>query len=68
MTDGSQAPLGVAEKVLPFASTVFTQVVSATFEEAVVLFGMAGTGPPKAPGRLSMLAWAVSICLRRSAA
>src|SRR5277367_1409221 len=67
MTDGSHAPLGVAENALPQRSTTFTQVVSLTGPNAAGLLGN-GACEPTAPGRCSREACLGSISLRRSAA
>src|SRR5579872_3876689 len=67
ITDGSQAPLGVALKALPWRSTTLTQVVSFTGSRDAVVVGRL-IGVPRLPGRDSSEACAGSISLRRSAA
>src|SRR5258708_17133117 len=68
ITDGSQAPLGVAENTLPLRSTTLTQVVScAGMRDAVETFSI-WSGAPKVPGRCSSDACAGSINFARSAA
>src|ERR1035441_3313228 len=66
MTDGSHAPLGVAEKTSPRLSTTLTQVVSLL--PLVVVDAGIVTGGARMPGRDSIEAFAGSMSLRRSAA
>src|SRR5580704_6522661 len=66
ITDGSHAPLGVAENPLPQWSTTSTHVVSCAFEGPDP--PVAGADAPRFPGRLSIDACAGSISLRRSVA
>ena len=68
ITEGSQAPLGVAEKALPWRSITLTQVVSLTGPAADAEVEGRGNSRPAAPGRCSMEACSGSISLRRSAA
>jgi len=68
ITDGSHAPLGVAENALPMRSTTFTHVVSCTDPwEPLEVVGM-WPGSPKLPGRCSIEACCGSISFLRSAA
>src|SRR5207247_9341118 len=67
ITDGSHAPLGVAENTLPLRSTTFTQLVSCT--EPCALAEVVGMcpGPPILPRRLSIEACRGALGFLRSA-